>query len=593
MWLTLVAVRNAIAVLMAALAIVVLGGTSLKRLSIDLFPNINQPVVTVGTVYTGANVQDIEKTVTYPIEKVVSAVPGVHHVESRSRQGISVVQVWFNYDADLNAGAERHHPAHPADQQHPALGDQAAVHHPGRPLQHPRLPPDRLRGRLRRAAALRHRLQHDRAADRADQRRRGRQRGRRQDPADRGQPQPRPPVREGHLGPGRRPLRQRLELPHAVGRHQDRHHRLQHVHEQPVPARQAAWRTSSSARSATCPSGSGTSATSRTRPSSRRASSASTAQRAVYLRVNKQPSARTRSRSWTACGALLSKLDRVPPGVKVGLIFDQSTYIRQSIESLWHESVQGGRARVPGDPDLPAERPVDGDHLGRDPAVDHVHADRDVLPGPDAERLHARRAGPRASGAWSTTRSSSWRTSTATSPCRARTAARRSSTRRARWRCPSSSRPSRRSSSSCRRSSWRAQAEAPVHPADVHDLVLALRVVPGLADGDAPHVPPPAQAHAIRGSGRGCGTGSWPGARRSSTGSTARTRTPSTGRSATARSSCSACSGMFLASLALVPADRLGVLPDLGREPVPDHAPRARSAPASRRRRRWSRGSRT
>jgi len=104
MWLTLAAVRNAIAVLMAALAIVVLGTTSLKRLSIDLFPNINQPVVTVGTIYTGANVQDIEKTVTYPIEKVVSAVPGVHHVESRSRQGISVVQVWFNYDADLNAG---------------------------------------------------------------------------------------------------------------------------------------------------------------------------------------------------------------------------------------------------------------------------------------------------------------------------------------------------------------------------------------------------------------------------------------------------------------------------------------------------------
>jgi len=56
MWLTLAAVRNAIAVLMAALAIVVLGATSLNRLSIDLFPNINHPVVTVGTIYTGANV---------------------------------------------------------------------------------------------------------------------------------------------------------------------------------------------------------------------------------------------------------------------------------------------------------------------------------------------------------------------------------------------------------------------------------------------------------------------------------------------------------------------------------------------------------
>lgn len=104
MWLTLLAMRNAIAVFMAALAVVVLGLTSLRRMPIDLFPNINLPVLTIGTAYPGANVLDIEKTVTYPIEKAVSAVANVRHVESRSRQGISVVQVWFNYDADLNAG---------------------------------------------------------------------------------------------------------------------------------------------------------------------------------------------------------------------------------------------------------------------------------------------------------------------------------------------------------------------------------------------------------------------------------------------------------------------------------------------------------
>jgi CzcA family heavy metal efflux pump len=104
MWLTLLAMRNAIAVLMASLALVVLGATSLDRMSIDLFPNINQPVVTIGTSYPGANVQDIEKTVTYPIEKAVSAVANVRHVESKSRQGFSSVQVWFNYDADLNTG---------------------------------------------------------------------------------------------------------------------------------------------------------------------------------------------------------------------------------------------------------------------------------------------------------------------------------------------------------------------------------------------------------------------------------------------------------------------------------------------------------
>src|SRR5262245_45371532 len=104
MWLTLLALRNGIAILMASLAIVVLGATSLSRMPIDLFPNINFPSIRIGTIYKGANVQDIERAVTYPIEKAVSAVSNVRHVESRSRQGISVVDVFFTWGADLDAG---------------------------------------------------------------------------------------------------------------------------------------------------------------------------------------------------------------------------------------------------------------------------------------------------------------------------------------------------------------------------------------------------------------------------------------------------------------------------------------------------------
>src|SRR3990172_6191361 len=104
MWLTLLALRNGIAVLMASLAIVLLGATSLSRMPIDLFPNINFPSIRIGTIYKGANVQDVERTVTYPLEKAVSAVAGVRHVESRSRQGISVVEVTFQWGYDLDAG---------------------------------------------------------------------------------------------------------------------------------------------------------------------------------------------------------------------------------------------------------------------------------------------------------------------------------------------------------------------------------------------------------------------------------------------------------------------------------------------------------
>src|SRR6266403_3602696 len=104
MWLTLLALRNGIAILMASLAIVVLGATSLGKMPIDLFPNINYPSIQIGTVYKGANVQDVERTVTYPIEKAVSAVANVRYVESRSRQGFSVVTVQFSWGADVDAG---------------------------------------------------------------------------------------------------------------------------------------------------------------------------------------------------------------------------------------------------------------------------------------------------------------------------------------------------------------------------------------------------------------------------------------------------------------------------------------------------------
>src|SRR5438445_482329 len=102
--MTLLALRNSIAILMASLGVAILGLVALDRLPVDLFPNINLPIINVGTIYTGAGVLDIEKTVTYPIEKAVSAVSDVRFVESKSRQGLSTVRLWMNWGADVNNG---------------------------------------------------------------------------------------------------------------------------------------------------------------------------------------------------------------------------------------------------------------------------------------------------------------------------------------------------------------------------------------------------------------------------------------------------------------------------------------------------------
>src|SRR2546427_6723003 len=102
MWLTRLALRNPVLILMLSLMVLVLGGVSLTHLSVDLFPNITIPLIRVATFYPGASPMDIEKSITEPIERAVSATPGVDRVESTSKQGFSAVSVWFQYDVNLD-----------------------------------------------------------------------------------------------------------------------------------------------------------------------------------------------------------------------------------------------------------------------------------------------------------------------------------------------------------------------------------------------------------------------------------------------------------------------------------------------------------
>jgi hydrophobe/amphiphile efflux-1 (HAE1) family protein len=102
MWLTRLALRNPVFILMVSLMTAVLGWVSLRKTSVDLFPDINIPVIRVATFYSGAGPNDIEKSVTQPIERAVAAAPGVDRVESTSKQGVSIVSAWFRFGTNLD-----------------------------------------------------------------------------------------------------------------------------------------------------------------------------------------------------------------------------------------------------------------------------------------------------------------------------------------------------------------------------------------------------------------------------------------------------------------------------------------------------------
>jgi CzcA family heavy metal efflux pump len=97
------ALRNPITILMAVLMVIILGAVSFSKMPVDMFPEITFPSITVATFYKGANPRDIERMVTYPVEKAVSTVNGVKYVSSISRQGASLVTIYFNWGTNLDS----------------------------------------------------------------------------------------------------------------------------------------------------------------------------------------------------------------------------------------------------------------------------------------------------------------------------------------------------------------------------------------------------------------------------------------------------------------------------------------------------------
>ena len=99
--LSSLAVKRGVTFSMVFLMVLGFGLFGLSRLQLDLFPDLTFPTVVVITGYTGASPEDMETLVTEPIEGAVSAVKRVEEVRSESKQGVSVVEVKFDWDVDM------------------------------------------------------------------------------------------------------------------------------------------------------------------------------------------------------------------------------------------------------------------------------------------------------------------------------------------------------------------------------------------------------------------------------------------------------------------------------------------------------------
>lgn len=95
-------IRRPVALAMVVLVALLLGSVSLSRLKIDLFPEFKMPYAAVFSAYAGASPEEIEKTVTRPLEEVLGTVQGIKNIQSYSSTGSSVILLEFEWGQDMD-----------------------------------------------------------------------------------------------------------------------------------------------------------------------------------------------------------------------------------------------------------------------------------------------------------------------------------------------------------------------------------------------------------------------------------------------------------------------------------------------------------
>jgi HAE1 family hydrophobic/amphiphilic exporter-1 len=99
-------IKRPIFTAMIMCAVVVFGAVMYKRLSVDLFPKVDFPIVTVTVIYPGADPETMETKVADPLEEAVNSLSGIDQLRSVSLEGVAQVFVQFDLDVDLDIAAQ-------------------------------------------------------------------------------------------------------------------------------------------------------------------------------------------------------------------------------------------------------------------------------------------------------------------------------------------------------------------------------------------------------------------------------------------------------------------------------------------------------
>jgi CzcA family heavy metal efflux pump len=102
LWIVRVALDRPYTFVVLALLILIMGPVTILSTPIDIFPNVNIPVIAVGWTYSGLNPEEVEGRLTTVYERqLTTTVENIEHIESTTYNGEAIVKIFFQPNADL------------------------------------------------------------------------------------------------------------------------------------------------------------------------------------------------------------------------------------------------------------------------------------------------------------------------------------------------------------------------------------------------------------------------------------------------------------------------------------------------------------